>query len=915
MSLSLTPDLLANAVLTLLANTALPTEAAIQALVSQVGTSLGASNDVRETALRQVLAKRQIRIQQGFAIQENHTPWVDARRPRIDPYFWNRFKLLTTTQFAPAVVNTFDKTTDEILDLCGNPEETDTWKRRGLVMGDVQSGKTANYSGLICKAADAGYKLVVLLTGTIESLRKQTQERLDESFCGLDSSAYLASQRSRQLVGVGLRDGSRFPAVFTSSSSDFRAQILDNLGLGLATLNEPALLVIKKHAKILNNLRDWLERTNLGRPGDHITLPILVIDDEADNASLNTNDLDSDPTRINQCIRSLLQMFQRSTYVGFTATPFANIFVNPDCTEDEVLGDDLFPKDFVYTLNSPSNYFGAKAIFRDDDTSRSCLRDIPDIEPCLPSNHNSTARPGPLPPSLMDALHSFALANAIRDLRREGPTHRTMMVNVTPYTNVQGALEALLREELKTLQDSIRNFADLSEEEALRDQRLAALHAVWKREYATADQSWPAVQSSLRASVLPITTRCVNQRTGPGALDYRAHKDTGLRVIAVGGNSLSRGLTLEGLCVSYFRRTTKMYDTLLQMGRWFGYRTGYEDICRVWLPEDAADWYGHISEAGEELRRTLVTMKIAGKTPKDFGLAVRAHPGSLMVTARNKMRASKTVERLITLSELSSESVELLPSPGDIRYNYALGKEFVREVVSSGLLPGMVGTARLIPNTPKSYVVKLLRQFRRPLIDVAFQPDAVADLLEASTDAALEYWDIGVPSGDGERFDLGPFGVSLQKRKVMTQQTRPVTIAVSGQRRRVGSRGVEFLGLTREQCNKADNEARKVANDDAVGAGEPEPGKVNTADRFYRAVRSRPLLLLHFLDPELKKGNGPEIPSIIAPLLALGMSFPKLSGEGGNPRVRYVINVVKIREMFPISEDDADDDTLDMASL
>ncbi len=222
------------------------------------------------------------------------------------------------------------------------------------------------------------------------------------------------------------------------------------------------------------------------------------------------------------------------------------------------------------------------------------------------------------------------------NLRGDIKSHRSMLVNVSQFTKVQDQVETLIHAELERFQTAIRNFSALPAMEALKDPRLQALHDTWQQEYPSCGFEWDAVQKALHNAVLPITTKAVNQRTGPKALDYRAYRETGLRVVAVGGNSLSRGLTLEGLMVSYFRRTTQMYDTLLQMGRWFGYRPGFEDLCRVWLPIEAIDWYGHISESTDELRAELKRMYRAGRTPKDFGLAVRAHPDSLLVTAQRK---------------------------------------------------------------------------------------------------------------------------------------------------------------------------------------------------------------------------------------------------------------------------------------
>ena len=454
------------------------------------------------------------------------------------------------------------------------------WRRRGLVVGDVQSGKTATYTALCCKAGDAGYRLVIVLTGTLESLRRQTQERLDEEFVGRDSSGELTKIRSSRAVGVGLIDARKAANVFTSRDKDFKQALLNQLGLSLNNVHEPVLVVIKKNKRILENLEKWLTEFNAG-PGKKIDIPVLVIDDEADSASVNTRPITEDPTEINRRIRSLLGLFTRSSYVGFTATPFANVFIDPD-TDDDMLGSDLFPRDFIYSLESPTNYFGPQAIFGEEPTAN-VLREIDDAELMFPEGHKSSLLVPSLPASLLAAARAFLLCTTIRDLRGEGATHRSMLVNVSRFTAVQDQVAALLHTWLSQAQQDIRNYSQLGHGRPCGTRRLPNCTARGKKNTSSTEFDWETVQKALLTGVLPMTIQAVNQRTGAASLDYAKHRENGLRVIAVGGNSLSRGLTLEGLSTSYFFRNSQMYDTLLQMGRWFGYRDGYQDLCRVWL--------------------------------------------------------------------------------------------------------------------------------------------------------------------------------------------------------------------------------------------------------------------------------------------------------------------------------------------
>lgn len=897
-----TPDVLASMLLAFLANDALPSEDDVRTHAARLCEAYKLPTDTVEAVVRIVLAKRFISMAPGFAIQEQHDPWLEARRPEIDPYYWSRYKQYLALSLAPSVLTTIDRSTDEILNLCGNPSLDMRWKRRGLVMGDVQSGKTGTYSGLICKAADAGYKFIVLLTGTIETLRRQTQSRLDESFCGFDSSAFLKPQGIRQAIGVGRQDMKRWPAVFTSTSSDFRSDVISNLGLHLTSLSEPALVVVKKHARILDNLEKWLRLNNLHNDGDQLQLPFLLIDDEADNASVNTNDEGCDPTRINACIRKLLSLFARSSYVGITATPFANIFIHPESAEASV-GDDLFPRDFIYALQPPSNYQGASALFEDPDGRERHLRTLDDIEAFLPRKHNSNSVVGSLPPSLLEALNTFALTNALRDLRGEGPSHRSMLVNVSPYTRVQQHVEARLRVALDSMSDSIRNFAGLPVEEALRDPVMKGLHSTYKTAFPSATATWQEVQMALRAAVLPITTRCVNRLTGPNTLNYATHKTHGLRVIAVGGNSLSRGLTLEGLSTSYFRRTSLMYDTLLQMGRWFGYRDGYDDLCRLWLPSEAIDWFGHISEATHELKMTLLAMHGSGRTPKDFGLRVRAHPDSLLVTARNKMRSSQSITWWVSLSNQSFESVELLADDAALASTFDLAENWLNSTLPSSTGPQMVGTTSLYRGIPRSRIGDLLHSFRSAESDIKFQPQRIAELLANTHAPELDTWDVAIPQGNGPLTSIGPLPAIHAQERPLLRASTPDRIIVSGNKRRLNSRGVEKLGLTEAQIAAA----HKDAKDAAIREGKPI-ANLNVSDFFYRNRRTRPLLVLHVLAPSKTSPTTPPLPTA-PPVIGIALSFPPIADAMKTAAVKYVLNTQSIRELFgaPDTGDDTDD--------
>ena len=177
------------------------------------------------------------------------------------------------------------------------------------------------------------------------------------------------------------------------------------------------------------------------------------------------------------------------------------------------------------------------------------------------------------------------------------PKHRSMLINVSHFTLIQDQVKDIIDFALRGIQEDIRSYSSLKVSEAIKNKTISELRAVYEKYYSDRGCTWEQVQRELVTAVLPVEVRSVNQKSGGASLNYALYKDNGLRVIAVGGNSLARGLTLEGLCVSYFYRSTQMYDALLQMGRWFGYRTGYEDLTKIWMPLETINWYSLISEA------------------------------------------------------------------------------------------------------------------------------------------------------------------------------------------------------------------------------------------------------------------------------------------------------------------------------
>ena len=842
-----------------------------------------------EAVAKRIEAKLVIGMQDAAAVQTPFAEWLAMRRANTPTRYYDRYrKHLQANGFPPAVLGVLDKDTDRITGLLENPEKPGPWTRRGLVVGNVQSGKTANYTGVICKAADYGYRFIVLLTGMQDNLRIQTQERIEEGFIGLNSEGIVGKKngdRESALIGVGFFDRERIPIAVTTRDSDFKAVRASQV-IPLKSVSEPIILVMKKNGTIMQNLIDWLTANNPAGSGKIANIPMLLIDDEADNASINTKKNENSPTEINKKIRELLSMFDMNTYVGYTATPFANIFIDPESV-DAMQREDLFPKDFIVSLDAPTNYVGASRIFLEDGDLHYMIRRVDDHAATLPLVHKTDLKVETLPPSLHEAIRCFVLARAVRIARGHGTEHSSMLINVSRLNEVQTQVTGLVNDYLNTVRAACVNHAALPQTDALKDPVMKSLYDTWISIYPDVPEKWTVIQRLLPEAVGPIDVRKINSKS-PDALIYRKHKDTGLHVIAVGGLSLSRGFTLEGLTISYFLRNSIMYDTLLQMGRWFGYRDGYEDVCRIYMTASAASWYSHICEAIEELRDELRRMEREKRTPIEFGLCVRAHPDSLIVTARNKMRTGRLVRHSVRLGGKLVETTALKADPSSIESN----RDFLNRLV-----------ARLNENQKPSFASGLgfiwskmaagpIKDFIRAFAnhDEASIKTQADPLVRYIDDQHLDTWDVCLYSpveSEGSSIPVdGLSGVHEAIRSAELKATKSGSsyFAVSGESSRVASRGAERAGLTEQELAAAKAKFGIAANDTK-----------NIGDKWYREQRARPLLMLHVL--RLKVGSdASDKHKEISHVVAWGISIPPTTK--GETSVEYVVNTTWWNENY-----------------
>ena len=442
-------------------NPGLHTAASIRETIAQLrGTPMFSgkvTDDEAEELARLIEEKYGISMGLGAIVDaEDFRPWLhDARiNGEFGDFYWGRYRQLLNLNGLPkSVIDATDEVTDRVLDRLGDPRNLSPWSRRGMVVGNVQSGKTANYTGLICKAADAGYRLIVVIAGIHNNLRNQTQARIDEGFIGRDTGRLAHANRAQRqkLIGVGTFDQREFPVSLTNTLRDFNKATATTNTSQIAQYNVPVVLVIKKNSSTLKNLLEWLKEHSAHQSTQMVSQPMLLIDDEADNASINTAYARDEVTRINSQIRELLSLFHRSCYVGYTATPFANIFIDPD-TDDETLKQDLFPRHFIIGLDAPSNYFGAQKVFLDARDRH--IRLIDDNEDILPMKHKIDHPVDTLPGSLVRALRTFIVARAIRNVRGQQAAHASMLVNASRFTDVQGRLRAEIADVVGRMRDA-----------------------------------------------------------------------------------------------------------------------------------------------------------------------------------------------------------------------------------------------------------------------------------------------------------------------------------------------------------------------------------------------------------------------------------------------------------------------------
>ena len=857
--------------------------------------------------IREYKTKEEFLKPVGFCYQDDKIePWLSQEKPDINWFYWDRYRdyLRNKKHWSRDTLRSMDRDTDDILNGIANPKTKDPFDRRGLVVASVQSGKTANYIGLISKAADAGYKIIIVMAGIYNVLRNQTQERIEDGFVGYDLV-------SKKYVGVG-SSRQRRPLLGTSRIRDFNKATEDTMrGVTSGHIREPLVFVIKKNTNSLREISLWLEN-NCKDDG-----PLLLIDDEADNASINVKYGKGEISKINGQIRKILGLFTQSAYIGYTATPFANVLIDSKSTDDEA-GDDIFPRSFIYTLEQSTAYFGAEKIFGDiDETNPKYIRWILDDDESQGIKRRSGDTLKELPQSLEQAIDTFIIACSIRVLSGDADEHMTMMVNMSPFRTVQHSIYYLIEDYVDLLRRSINSYAGLPSSIALSSSaKLRELKQVWEQEYSDAPFTWEEMLKTLQETIRPITLAEINSQS-KDALDYTR---TPQRVIAIGGYRLSRGLTLEGLLVSYYARNARAYDSLMQMARWFGYRFGYENLCRIWMTEQSARWYAYVANATAELTNEVRAMCTAHSIPMDYGLRIKSSPDTLMITARNKMGAGTEVKPArVKLDGAFIETTAFDRNPLTLQYNEDLAKDLLVQLQAHHCMPDSEystsngrPSGTLIRNVSSDLIRDYISRYKNSSESPKSSSGYLLRHISLLDDHGYPNWDVFITAGSSDQttatFDL--FGKPVyRERRAPGRGTNKATFFIS--RMRLSSRGVEKAPLNDQQIQQAEQQF-KAKN----------PAKSNVADLYYRHIPGRrPLLILHPIAMQfkskvtyntwLKPKNGGDAsiwPSAdhIETTVGWSISFPEV---GIKEEVTYVYNDVMLNQIghdFDTEEDDDD---------
>lgn len=667
---------------------------------------------------------------------ETAEPWYTG--PSEGDVIWPAYLARISKRLPKTAVDSLDRSTSKILSLL-SPPGMGKIRTRGLVLGYVQSGKTANYIGLNSKAADVGYRFFIVLSGVIEALRVQTQERIQADLINLNPDRWVT---------------------LTSAQEDFRTHT--NVNVFLAEhANVFCVAVIKKNQAILRRLISWLQGA---QPQVLVNCPAVIIDDEADQAGINTAAGD-ERTVINGLIMDLLELLPKAAYVGYTATPYANLLIDPSVPEG------LYPRDFIVDLPHPDGYFGPEKIFGRDPMSLDepgpapegidVIRLVPEeeVQYLKPLNRAAATSFQPqVTPTLRTACLYFWLATAARRCRSKQDDHSSMLV----HTTINVTAHNLMRPLIQGLQQSVETGITSNSSAMIEKFR-----AIWESEMGRVPPSGPDEPPVSFAEIQPLlldvirgTKVLVENSYSLERVDY---SQPGQIVIVIGGNVLSRGLTLEGLVVSYFVRSASTYDTLLQAGRWFGYRPGYSDLPRIWMTSELVSHFYDLATIEQEIRYDVERFETEHLTPLQFAVRLRTHP-VLNITAPGKMRSAVDVRR--SYGGRRFQTILFHHRDEDwLTLNLLAARRLLQQSVADGAIPRdlAIGTGKLLENVDCHRVLEFLNSYRFHENSRELRGDLVQGYIREQVEkyGNLRTWNLVVMGRDRTGSHLGEIDLNV----------------------------------------------------------------------------------------------------------------------------------------------------------
>ncbi len=801
-----------------------------------------------------------------------------------------------TKSFPKTVTSQLKDNTFRILEQL-YPPETPSFSVKGMVVSPVQSGKTTQMAALVQAAIETGYKLVIVLGGTNSSLRNQTQIRFEQDVHG-------RSSENNELIGIGAYAGKfRDDIEFITFTDQEKAQG-DSLHKAYDPTKKANVIIIKKNASVLRKLRRWLQKQSFWKEGN-CEVPVLVIDDEIDTFSVNNKEIGKTPSAVNYEIRTVLSMFNRHAYVGFTATAYSIIYGIPP--EDET---DLFPRDFIIYIHPPGNYLGPYQFLRRD----SCYPFVEKIDErgdgLLDEDEKWDYEEG-IPPSMKEGIRYYLLTGGICRLRGLINKHHTMLIHVSSKVDPQEKIKLRVQEYLDEIKTIIKteDFNHLFWEQLyqlwakdikvnsskvyeLEKKRL--MEEGWSSGRASAhlkekfciDFSWKDVQEAVINFIedmrnplrnLPVNSpereRFANymkrqfglndlelenlpevleiNAQSPDRLNYELYKGVGLKAIVVGGNILSRGFTVEGLCCSYYTRPSFQYDTNLQAGRWFGYHDQHKDLIKVYLIEDAIELFHAATETLYELEKQFEKMAKFKRTPSQFFFRVQKVKKHRLTSPQRMRYALESNE---TFNGYSSDIAAFAPNDEILKSNHFATERLLRNIISDcddfQTITSIHNLKEIsFRNVSYKHIVEFLNDYyvfegsRIKEIDKYFLTQHIENKGEKGELLGFDVIFVNIQRGAKRTLSLNninglDFEVGLAERS--ENQWVPAKNTVKVSLGRAISNQHQWLGLT-------DEEIDRIKEESGIAKGSP---KVPKEELFLKHRRGCGRLFIYAFNPE-----------------------------------------------------------------